>query len=105
MADKDVEEFISRIDSADRMYGRTPLSELLATVTLPDDLSEDVVENVRKARAGHQRISDNALKCLALHQRGEMTHKRYVDLAGCFADYEGITPSYLRPAHRRNIKP
>ena len=88
--------FIERQDQYADLLGQTRLSEHLATVTVPDDLSDSVQANVRRARAGGQRISDNGLKCLVLYERGVFTHKRYVDLAHCFADVEGITKHYLR---------
>ena len=88
--------FIERLDLYAAVYGGTPVSELLATVTLPDDLSESVQANVRRGRAHKQRFSDNTLKCLVLYERGVITQDRYRDLARCFNDVEGITPLYLR---------
>jgi len=93
---RSAEALIERLDLYADIYGRARVSELLASVTVPDDLSESVQANVRRARAGGQRISDNSLKCLVLYEHGVFTHKRYVDLAHCFCDVEGITPLYLR---------
>ena len=91
-----VQSSIERHDGFNERIGRERLSDLLDTVTLPDDLSESVRSNVARAHARGQRLSDHSLKCLVLYERGEMTHDRYVCHAHAFDDLEGITPMYLR---------
>lgn len=88
--------FIEQLDLYADLFGQTRVSELLASVTVPDDLSESVQANVRRGRAHKQRFSDNTLKCLVLYERGVITQDRYRDLARCFNDVERITPLYLR---------
>ena len=96
MISKTTEEFIEMIDEHYRRAGAATLTDMMASVTIPDDLNKETWEAVQKARSSNQRISDYALKCLALHQKGQMTHKRYVEFAQTFHDLEGITPMYLR---------